>query len=883
LYSLLFLTDCFKGHNKGDLVRGVFLIPANHPFERKVMDVLARMLTVNSQQRATIEEVLACIESLKEGKPLPQRRELIKEIEIEREEGPDQITYMQDVSGLPSTVSNRSPGGTALHFDATVNSDSARDDEGTPNRQGDYLSDSWEAPPGEVSSDGTEFSQWLEFQPETPDGSNLQHRTEPVAVDGPTTIILRRGLRRRRRKPDPLHLGSASESGQTTITGRKQPMFADWTLGLITQLSTRSLNPIDTESEGESEGRDFGISALRESSLRNINPYGHQSKTPKHPGLRQHPYGSRYNLSQLPSLRVSDLMQDGVPHGVSTSSSEVHSSASNGIPGGSSGLNSSNYVSSASDLFSSAELETSTEINSSASFTVSNSDLSASLPRTPLSESTRKALSSIVEAELGRKGDKRHGSIDDFNDFNVETPATVPAARLSHVSSNRRPTLPLSSQQDTISPRRSFNDSPAFKRSPLALSHRDSQVSESQEAPIRKRSKSKKSKKKKSRKKRKSKRKDQLDTSALQDGSGGEDVAFSRPSKSDSDGAQKFSVRSDSDGAQRASVTSNFSAPEFDPDTKATDTDGDGGLVDEPSFSRHDTWGNYSAPGDWVSNAEEPPKVLKSAMKKVKSEPARSFTTESNREEVEKKLPSSASDLDAWDLKAVEKWVASKSQEASGQEAQKVKAAETRRKYPFYMKRAESPSETDVPKDWVKDAKLWVKSNSPTKVAQLRQEMTTELSNRSKPPSEVDASWFTSPVQTEENTSVSSSKIQTTDAAGFPLAPMTFAKSEKESEVVDELDIEVNDGSRAFTSKQLDRYLTPQTKKDKMSFPRSARSVNDSSTDSNGAAGSKGAASSSHQTARSLRRRMRRSGRGGGNASNSFWLFTANIKDCEFR
>lgn len=74
LYSLAFLQNCFEeGSNLAILSRN-YKIPDNNPYGPKLAELIDRMLTVNSNERADMTEVILCLSAIYSGRPLPPRR-----------------------------------------------------------------------------------------------------------------------------------------------------------------------------------------------------------------------------------------------------------------------------------------------------------------------------------------------------------------------------------------------------------------------------------------------------------------------------------------------------------------------------------------------------------------------------------------------------------------------------------------------------------------------------------------------------------------------------------------------------------------------------------------------------------------------------------------
>ena len=186
------------------------MLPAKHPYKNEVIELLARMLTVNSRKRATIEEVQNCIACLENGSPLPPQSSSPSNSD-DTERSTSHYVSLGEVSGRSNQTEGQATeetklaplGSGSLHSMLLI--DSFGRSNATDNHQTlDISAD------GGASSDGTEFSQWLEFKPGSSGGLNLEKRIAPLSVS--TRIIKRGSMRRRRRYNDPLSLGAASAS-----------------------------------------------------------------------------------------------------------------------------------------------------------------------------------------------------------------------------------------------------------------------------------------------------------------------------------------------------------------------------------------------------------------------------------------------------------------------------------------------------------------------------------------------------------------------------------------------------------------------------------------------------------------------------------------------
>jgi hypothetical protein len=69
------LEDCFpRQEGRLNILKGTYNIPHGHPYSNDVLDLLARMLSVDPRERPKIHEVIACVDALASGESLPARR-----------------------------------------------------------------------------------------------------------------------------------------------------------------------------------------------------------------------------------------------------------------------------------------------------------------------------------------------------------------------------------------------------------------------------------------------------------------------------------------------------------------------------------------------------------------------------------------------------------------------------------------------------------------------------------------------------------------------------------------------------------------------------------------------------------------------------------------
>lgn len=87
LYSLAFLQNCFEeGSNLAILSRN-YKIPEDNPYGEGLVELIDRMLTVDSKQRADMTEVILCLSAIYSGRQLPPRKKGSKTKKSEGEEG----------------------------------------------------------------------------------------------------------------------------------------------------------------------------------------------------------------------------------------------------------------------------------------------------------------------------------------------------------------------------------------------------------------------------------------------------------------------------------------------------------------------------------------------------------------------------------------------------------------------------------------------------------------------------------------------------------------------------------------------------------------------------------------------------------------------------
>ena len=96
LYSLAFLQNCFEeGSNLAILSRN-YKIPDDNPYGDDLVELIDRMLTVDSKARADMTEVILCLSAIYSGRPLPPRKKVKTKTEEETKDG----TYRTDGQGI---------------------------------------------------------------------------------------------------------------------------------------------------------------------------------------------------------------------------------------------------------------------------------------------------------------------------------------------------------------------------------------------------------------------------------------------------------------------------------------------------------------------------------------------------------------------------------------------------------------------------------------------------------------------------------------------------------------------------------------------------------------------------------------------------------------
>jgi hypothetical protein len=74
LYSLAFLQNCFEEGSNLAILSRKYTIPEDNPYGDGLVELLDRMLTVDSKARADMTEVILCLSAVYSGRPLPPRK-----------------------------------------------------------------------------------------------------------------------------------------------------------------------------------------------------------------------------------------------------------------------------------------------------------------------------------------------------------------------------------------------------------------------------------------------------------------------------------------------------------------------------------------------------------------------------------------------------------------------------------------------------------------------------------------------------------------------------------------------------------------------------------------------------------------------------------------
>lgn len=86
LYSLAFLQNCFEEGSNLAILSRKYTIPDDNPYGEGLVELLDRMLTVDSKARADMTEVILCLSAVYSGRPLPPRKKTSKASKSEDQE-----------------------------------------------------------------------------------------------------------------------------------------------------------------------------------------------------------------------------------------------------------------------------------------------------------------------------------------------------------------------------------------------------------------------------------------------------------------------------------------------------------------------------------------------------------------------------------------------------------------------------------------------------------------------------------------------------------------------------------------------------------------------------------------------------------------------------
>lgn len=90
MYSLAFLQNCFEEGSNLAILSRKYTIPDDNPYGDGLVELLDRMLTVDSKARADMTEVILCLSAVYSGRPLPPRKKPSRSSKSEeKDEGKD--------------------------------------------------------------------------------------------------------------------------------------------------------------------------------------------------------------------------------------------------------------------------------------------------------------------------------------------------------------------------------------------------------------------------------------------------------------------------------------------------------------------------------------------------------------------------------------------------------------------------------------------------------------------------------------------------------------------------------------------------------------------------------------------------------------------------
>ena len=113
LYSLAFLQNCFEEGSNLAILSRKYTIPEDNPYGEGLVELLDRMLTVDSKARADMTEVILCLSAVYSGRPLPPRKKSSKAHKSESQDDAKKEdkkkdsrvgSYRTDGQGIQETV-----------------------------------------------------------------------------------------------------------------------------------------------------------------------------------------------------------------------------------------------------------------------------------------------------------------------------------------------------------------------------------------------------------------------------------------------------------------------------------------------------------------------------------------------------------------------------------------------------------------------------------------------------------------------------------------------------------------------------------------------------------------------------------------------------------
>ena len=87
LYQLAYLQNCFEEGSNLAILSRKYTIPEDNPYGDGLVELLDRMLTVDSKARADMTEVILCLSAVYSNRPLPPRKKSSKSKEKREDEG----------------------------------------------------------------------------------------------------------------------------------------------------------------------------------------------------------------------------------------------------------------------------------------------------------------------------------------------------------------------------------------------------------------------------------------------------------------------------------------------------------------------------------------------------------------------------------------------------------------------------------------------------------------------------------------------------------------------------------------------------------------------------------------------------------------------------